>query len=138
METYRVILLIPPRRAAVIALAALVALPAHLCAQANTANTSVPVPSPQELARFQPAGNYLAARHAGTERDARSAAAYYRAALRADPKNPVLIERTFLSVMIDGEVDEAATPPQRLIVVPQTHPGRRLRPARPARHRSRN
>jgi tetratricopeptide (TPR) repeat protein len=121
-----VILLIPPRRAAVIALAAIVALPATLCAQANTPSASVPVPSQQELARFSPAGNYLAARHAGTERDARSASAYYRAALRADPKNPVLIERTFLSVMIDGEIDEAVKLAERLVQFDKTHRVARL------------
>jgi tetratricopeptide (TPR) repeat protein len=121
-----VILLIPPRRAAVIALAAIVALPATLCAQANTASTSAPVPSQQELARFSPAGNYLAARHAGTERDARSASAYYRAALRADPKNPVLLERTFLSVMIDGEIDEAVKLAERLVQFDKTHRVARL------------
>jgi len=119
-----VILLIPPRRAAVVALAAIVALPATLCAQANTANTQSP--SQQELSRYSPAGNYLAARHAGTERDARSASAYYRAALRADPKNPVLLERTFLSVMIDGEVEEAVKLAERLIQFDKTHRVARL------------
>jgi tetratricopeptide (TPR) repeat protein len=121
-----VILLIPPRRAAVIALAALVALPATLCAQANTPNASNNIPSQQELARFSPAGNYLAARHAGTERDARSASAYYRAALRADPKNPALLERTFLSVMIDGEIDEAVKLAERLVQYDKTHRVARL------------
>jgi len=121
-----VILLIPPRRAAVIALAAIMAFPVTLRAQANTPSSSVPVPSQQELARFSPAGNYLAARHAGTERDARSASAYYRAALRADPKNPVLLERTFLSVLIDGEIDEAVKLAERLVQFDKTHRVARL------------
>jgi tetratricopeptide (TPR) repeat protein len=121
---HRVILLIPPRRAAVIALAAVVALPATLCAQATTATSQGP--TQQELARYSPAGNYLAARHAGTERDARSASAYYRAALRADPKNPVLLERTFLSVMIDGEIDEAVKLAERVIQFDKTHRVARL------------
>ena len=119
-------LLIPPRRAAVIALAAIVALPATLCAQANTASTVAAIPTQQELARFSPAGNYLAARHAGTERDARSASAYYRAALRADPKNPILLERTFLSVLIDGEIDEACKLAERLVQFDKTHRVARL------------
>ena len=121
------ILLIPPRRAAAIALAAIVALPATLCAQATTqSSSSIHSPSQQELARFSPAGNYLAARHAGAERDARSASAYYRAALRADPKNAVLLERTFLSVMIDGEVDEAVKLAERLVQFDKTHRVARL------------
>src|SRR5947199_6098834 len=86
-----VTLFIPPRRAAVFALAAVVALPATLCAQATT-QTSTPAPSQQELSRVSSAGNYLAARHASTERDSASSSAYYRAALRADSKNPVLLE----------------------------------------------
>ena len=105
------------------ALAALVALPATLCAQATT---QAAVPPQQDLARYSPAGNYLAARHAGTERDASSASAYYRAALRADPKNPVLLERTFLSVLIDGEIDEAVKLAERLVQFDKTHRVARL------------
>jgi tetratricopeptide (TPR) repeat protein len=86
----------------------------------------VVVPSQQELARYSPSGNYLAARHAGTERDSRSASAYYRAALRADPKNPNLLERTFLSVMIDGEIDEAVKLAERLVQFDKTHRVARL------------
>jgi tetratricopeptide (TPR) repeat protein len=119
-----VILLIPPRRAAIVALAALIALPATLCAQATT--PSAQTPSQQELARVSPAGNYLAARHAGTERDALSASAYYRAALRADPKNPVLLERAFLSVLVDGEIDEAVKLAERMVQFDKTHRVARL------------
>ena len=113
--------LIPPRRAAAVALAAIVALPATLCAQANTQT-----PTQQELARVSPAGNYLAARHAGTERDALAASAYYRAALRADPKNPVLLERAFLAVLVDGEVDEAVKLAERIVQSDKTHRVARL------------
>ena len=83
-------LFISPRCAAVFALAAVVALPATLRAQATTP-ASTGTPTQQELARVSPAGNYLAARHAGVERDSASSSAYYRAALRADSKNPVLL-----------------------------------------------
>jgi tetratricopeptide (TPR) repeat protein len=109
-----------PSRCA-IALAAVVALPATLCAQANTQ-----APSQQELARVSPAGNYLAARHAGSERDAMAASAYYRAALRADSKNPVLLERAFLAVLVDGDIDEAAKLAERIVPVDKTHRVARL------------
>ena len=56
-------------------------LPGLLAAQ------SIPSGRP-DPARVSPSGNYLAARHASQQRDAASASAYYRAALRADPKNP--------------------------------------------------
>jgi tetratricopeptide (TPR) repeat protein len=110
---------IPPRQAARAALAAvlLVALPVALGAQ---------TPSQQELARVSSAGNYLAARHAGVQRDAVSASAYYRAALRADPKNPVLLERAFLSVLVDGEIDEAARLAERVIQSDRTNRVARL------------
>ncbi|MBV6486252.1 MAG: Beta-barrel assembly-enhancing protease [Pseudorhodoplanes sp.] len=60
-------------------------------------------------------GSYLAARHASVQRDAASAAAYFRAALRADPKNNELLERTFVSVLADGNIDEAARLADRLL-----------------------
>ena len=52
-------------------------------------------------------GSYLAARHAGQQRDAAAAAAYYRSALKRDPANGELLDRTFLSFLVDGDVDEA-------------------------------
>ena len=55
-----------------------------------------------------PLGSYLAARHAGAQRDSTAAAAYYQSALRADPRNSELLERTFLSVLADGDVEVAA------------------------------
>jgi tetratricopeptide (TPR) repeat protein len=115
-------LLLPTRRAAAVALAAFIGLPTTLCAQATTPAA----PSQQELARYSPAGNYLAARHASVERDAMSASAYYRAALRADSKNPVLLERTFLSVLIDGDVDDAVKLAERVIQFDKTHRVARL------------
>ena len=65
------------------------------------------MPSAHELSRMSASGSYLAARHAGTQRDAGAAAAYYRASLRGDPKNPELLERAFLSVLAEGDVEEA-------------------------------
>jgi tetratricopeptide (TPR) repeat protein len=59
------------------------------------------------MIRVSSSGNYLAARHAGTERDASAAANYYRAALRNDPKNGDILGRAFLSVLAAGDVDEA-------------------------------
>ena len=110
---------IPPRHAGVAALAAVffVTLPITLVAQ---------TPSQQELARVSSAGNYLAARSASSQRDAVAASAYYRAALRADPKNPVLLERAFLSVLVDGEIDEAARLAERVIQADKTNRVARL------------
>jgi tetratricopeptide (TPR) repeat protein len=57
--------------------------------------------------RTSVSGNFLAARHAGSERDAAAAAAYYRAALRGDPRNSEILSRAFLAVLANGEIDEA-------------------------------
>ena len=63
------------------------------------------------------AGSYLAARHAGTERDSATAAAYYLNVLKADPRNADLLGRTFLSVLTDGDIDEAGKLADRLTQV---------------------
>jgi len=86
----------PFRRAALAFAAAAMMLPTALAAQGPTAMVTPPQPTSQELARVSLWGNYLAARHAGLQRDITSAAAYYRAALRVDPKNNELLERAFL------------------------------------------
>jgi tetratricopeptide (TPR) repeat protein len=75
------------------------------------------VPTPQELIRVSPAGDYLAARHAGAERDAVAAAAYYLAALRADPRNPELLNRAFVSVLAGGDIDEAVRLAERILQI---------------------
>src|SRR3954469_952596 len=90
--------------------AATLLLPASLAAQGaapDNAQISTYLPSAHELSRLSTSGSYLAARHAGTNRDAGAAAAYYRASLRGDPKNTELLERAFLSVLAEGDVEEA-------------------------------
>jgi tetratricopeptide (TPR) repeat protein len=98
------------RRAAVAALAALVITwPAVLCARAQ---------QPREgFSRTSPSGSYLAARHAGGQRDAAAAASYYRAALRGDPRNNELLGRTFLAVLANGEVEESVKLAERILQV---------------------
>ena len=77
-------------------------------------------PTEQELLHDNPAGNYLAARHAGTERDSAAAAAYYLNVLKADPKNPDLLGRAFLSVLTGGDIDQAGKLADRLLQVDRT------------------
>lgn len=67
------------------------------------------------IARTSPAGNYLAGRLANANRDMEAASLYYRAALRADPTNEDLLERTFVSVLAKGSIDEAVPLAERLI-----------------------
>ncbi len=94
--------------AAVVGAAVVIGLPSALAAQA---------PTPQELAHDSVAGSYLSARHAGVERDSGTAAAYYLNVLKADPRNSDLLNRTFLSVLGDGDIEEAAKLADRVLQV---------------------
>jgi len=99
------------RRAAVVGAVVLWSLPSALAAQA---------PTPQDLLHSTASGSYLAARHAGVERDSETAAAYYLNVLKADPRNADLLSRTFLSVLTDGDIDEAGRLADRLIQLDRT------------------
>ena len=99
------------RHVAFVGAAVILGLPSALAAQA---------PTPQELMHATAAGSYLAARHAGAERDTATAAAYYLNVLKTDPRNADLLSRTFLSVLTEGDIDEAAKLAERLIQVDRT------------------
>jgi tetratricopeptide (TPR) repeat protein len=115
------------RRAAYLGLAAAAAtLPTAVAAQTPNAGTQPPAvatqaPSSQELARVSLSGKYLAARHARQQRDIGVAAAYYRAALKADPKNNDLLEGAFLSILADGDIEEAVKFAERIVQVDRNH-----------------
>jgi tetratricopeptide (TPR) repeat protein len=99
------------RRAAVAALAALaITWPGMLSIRAQAQ-------SRDGFSRTSPSGSYLAARHAGDQRDVAAAASYYRAALRGDPGNNELLGRTFLAVLANGEVDEGVKLAERVLQV---------------------
>jgi tetratricopeptide (TPR) repeat protein len=60
-------------------------------------------------------GNYLSALVAGSDRDTAAAAVYFREALRADPRNPDLIERAFAAELADGDVNASFPLADRLL-----------------------
>jgi tetratricopeptide (TPR) repeat protein len=99
------------RHAVIVGVTAALSLSPALAAQ---------VQSEQDVLRDNPAGNYLAARHAGTERDAAAAATYYLNVLKTDPHNADLLDRTFLSVLTDGDVEGAAKLADKLLAVDHT------------------
>jgi tetratricopeptide (TPR) repeat protein len=76
---------------------------------------STQVPTAQDLTDLTASGSYLAARHAGQQREAGTAAAYYRAALKFDPKNGELLDRAFLSLLVDGDIEEAVRYADRIV-----------------------
>jgi tetratricopeptide (TPR) repeat protein len=83
--------------------ACLVAMPVLAAAQGGQPVSSNTI----DLSSFSASGSYLAARHAGQQRDALAAATYYRAALRRDPKNAELLDRAFVSLLVGGDIGEA-------------------------------
>jgi tetratricopeptide (TPR) repeat protein len=81
------------------------------------ATAAVDTPENSLIARTSPAGNYLAGRVAKANRDMDAASVYYRAALRADPKNEDLLEFSFLSELAKGSIDNAVPLAERLLSV---------------------
>ena len=83
-------------------------------------------PTSRDLSSMTTAGSYLAARHASVERDAASAAAFYRSALRSDPKNNELLDRAFISSLAEGDIEEAVKLADRILVIDKNNRVARL------------
>jgi tetratricopeptide (TPR) repeat protein len=117
-------------RRQVIAAAAATALavPGSLCAQTpdHPSENSAQFPTSRDLKSLTKSGSYLAARHASVERDANSAATFYRSALRTDPKDNDLLDRAFISSVADGDIDEAVKLAERILTVDKTNRVARL------------
>ncbi|MBR0959083.1 tetratricopeptide repeat protein [Bradyrhizobium japonicum] len=107
---------------------AIVAVPGAVLAQTpdHPENTAAQFPTRNDLKSLTGAGSYLAARHASVERDAASAAAFYRSALRTDPKNNELLDRAFISSVADGDIDEAVKLAERILTIDKTNRVARL------------
>jgi len=60
-------------------------------------------------------GNYLSALIASADRDTSAAEVYYRAALRADPRNPDLLERAFAAALSNGDEASASSLGEKLL-----------------------
>ncbi|WP_250152290.1 tetratricopeptide repeat protein [Ancylobacter radicis] len=78
------------------------------------------------IAHSAPAGNYLAARLATAERDTPAAASYYRALARTFPRSGEILERAFLAVLSEGNIDEAVDYAQRIVRIDPDHSLARL------------
>src|SRR5579864_7777184 len=89
-------------------------------------DTTAQFPTRNDLKTLTTSGSYLAARHASVERDAASAAEFYRSALRADPKNNELLDRAFISYVAEGDVDEAVKLAQQVLANDKTNRVARL------------
>lgn len=104
------------------------AVPGQLAAQTpeHTGDNAAQFPSKTDLKALTTSGSYLAARHASVERDASSAAAFYRSALRSDPKNNELLDRAFISSLADGDIDEAVKLADRILTLDKANRVARL------------
>jgi tetratricopeptide (TPR) repeat protein len=108
-------------RAAIAGIAIALSVSPALAAQALAAPAlAAQTPAQQNLLPENAAGSYLAARHAGAERDAGAAATYYLNVLKLDPRNPDLLSRAFLSVLTDGDVDGAGKLADRVLAADHT------------------
>jgi tetratricopeptide (TPR) repeat protein len=105
---------------AALALTAMV-LPVQAQTPDHPNDNSAQFPSRVDLRSLTAAGSYLAARHANVERDANSAAAFYRSALRTDPKNSELLDRAFISSVADGDIDEAVKLAERILTTDKSN-----------------
>ncbi len=101
-----------PRRAAVRLAAVLLAGTAAL--GAAQAREALALPPPPDVSGSV-SGNYLSALVAGADRDTQGAAAYFKEVLRSDPRNPELIERTFVAALSNGDIDDALDFARRLV-----------------------
>jgi tetratricopeptide (TPR) repeat protein len=112
---------------AAVTLAAL-ASPVAVMAQTpeHTGDNAAQFPNKTDLKSLTTSGSYLAARHASVERDAASAAAFYRSALRTDPKNNELLDRAFISSLADGDIDEAVKLADRILTMDKNNRVARL------------
>src|ERR1700690_2640964 len=106
-----------------IAAIAFLVLPVSVAAQTpeHPTDNSAQFPSSHDLKALTTSGSYLAARHASVERDAASAATFYRSALRTDPKNNELLDRAFISSLADGDIDEAVKLADRILTIDKSN-----------------
>jgi tetratricopeptide (TPR) repeat protein len=104
------------------------AMPGSVWAQTpdHPSDNSAQFPSKGDLKSLTTSGSYLAARHASVERDASSAATFYRSALRTDPKNNELMDRAFISSLADGDIDEAVKLADRILTIDKSNRVARL------------
>src|SRR5512144_253482 len=60
-------------------------------------------------------GNYLAGRHARAEGEDTDSASFLMAALKKAPEDPVLLNRAYLALTVDGRIAEAVDVARRLL-----------------------
>lgn len=90
------------------------ALALFVCAASPLAAEQRPAMSPDEAGDTL-SGNYLSAIIADSQRDTEAAAFYYREAMKDDARSPHLAQRAFMSMLAEGEIDDAAKLAQQIL-----------------------
>ena len=93
---------------------AIVCFALGLCSTLPLAAGQKPTLSQDEAADTL-SGNYLSAIIADAQRDTDAAAFYYREAMKADQRSPLLMQRAFMSMLAEGEIDDAAKLAERIL-----------------------
>ena len=83
------------------------ALSLALAPLSGQASATAAVSEPFEVGD-SPSGNYLSARVAEAEHDTFAASTFFREALRADPRNPELVQGAFVATLANGDMDAAS------------------------------
>lgn len=81
---------------------------------------SGPAPARPDVAQSF-SGNYLAARSAQRNRDARAEATFMRESLRRNPADPELLLGAFNASLASGDIDESVTLANRILIVDPAH-----------------
>ena len=104
----------PPMPVKLFSRTLIVSLLAFSTAPAFAAREPLNFSAPFEVSD-SPAGNYLAALIAGADHDTTAAATFFREALRFDPRNALLLERTFIAALSNGNMLDSFTLADRLV-----------------------
>ena len=109
-------------RSVILAVGGVLALSA--CSPPPAAESSAPPAdqAEQQAPIHSALGDFLAARLAEASGDAKASAAYYADALAHDPDNLALMQRTFILMVDEGELDAAAPLARRLVELDSDSP----------------
>lgn len=96
--------------------AACLAFASFFAGQAALADTTISDLLPDDLETTL-SGSYLAAMNAARNRDLDAATVFFEEALSRDPKNPLLLDRTFTLLVASGNVEQSFPIAERLVQV---------------------
>jgi tetratricopeptide (TPR) repeat protein len=97
------------------------ARPLLVCLGLGAGSIAVPAQDFLSLFRESPSGNYIAGQQALADLNTAEAARFFIAAAEADWDNPLLVERAFVGLSIDGQISRAASVAKQLLNLDPTN-----------------